>query len=105
MAAWQKLAHAPHSCCDKDKPDTPVQTVQCCEKLSAPLPNAVTAPQGDLVVCATLWLETPWEISCPATRENGTVFLFPTGPPGSLSFAELVLQRSLPVHAPPFAVV
>ena len=28
--------------------------------------------------------------------------LLDTGPPGAFSFAELVLQRSLPAHAPPF---
>ncbi len=105
MAALQKAAHAPHSCCDKGKPDAPAPTLQCCEKLSAPLPAAVVAPSGDPVICATLWLETPWEISGPAARESGTVLLLSTGPPGSLSFAELVLQRSLPVHAPPAALV
>jgi len=29
--------------------------------------------------------------------------LLDTGPPGSFSFAELILQRSLLAHAPPFA--
>jgi len=28
--------------------------------------------------------------------------LLDTGPPGAFSFAELVLQQSLPAHAPPF---
>ena len=29
--------------------------------------------------------------------------LLDTGPPGPVSFAELILQQSLPAHAPPFA--
>jgi hypothetical protein len=37
-----------------------------------------------------------------ASSHSRTLLLLDTGPPGARSFAELILQRSLLAHAPPF---
>ena len=37
------------------------------------------------------------------SSRTGEPLLLDTGPPGIFSFAELILQQSLPAHAPPFA--
>lgn len=40
----------------------------------------------------------------PSAAALQTATALDTGPPRPISFAELILQRSLPSHAPPFAV-
>ena len=93
-----------HACCHSDRgaSQTPGQTMQCCEALAAPVPNAIAAPAVHLQELQPAWLQ--------AVRVEGSAeapilaadFASATGPPrGALSFALLILNRSLLAHAPP----
>lgn len=78
--------------------------VQCCKVLRAIVPVATKSwtrddanfPGSDL--CFE-------EFAFPAlSRNTPAPLLLDTGPPDALSFAELILQRSLLAHAPPILV-
>lgn len=106
MAILQAAAPGAHTCCGKEKsaPEAPLRTVECCEKLTAPLPMAAAAPHWQPLVLYPAWVEAPARI-CPSLASEPEAFSFSsTGPPGARTFAELVLQDSLPVHAPPVFV-
>ena len=78
--------------------------VQCCKVLRAVVPAATKSsarddanfPGGDLRFEKFAFLAL--------SRNAPTPLLLDTGPPGALSFAELILQRSLLTHAPPILV-
>jgi len=76
---------------------------ECCQALSAPLPDMAVAPAAQLFVLQPTWdvmepLQPP-RVVVPAPGESAI-----HGPPGAFTFVELVLQRSLLAHAPPFVV-
>jgi hypothetical protein len=78
----------------KESSDSP-----CCKILRALVP-AITkgfAPKTialDRINFGAAVIATPPKIAIPASA-------FDTGPPGAVSFAELILQRSILAHAPP----
>jgi hypothetical protein len=84
------------------KPQPAPTGTQCCKILraitTAPAKTVARAvvdlPHVD-VTFARLIVVAPAKISF-------VVSAFDTGPPGTTSFAELVLQRSILAHAPPF---
>lgn len=100
-----------HACCQQDeaaksRPETsdPADTNrECCRLSAVTVPVSSAAPVAQL---HDLWLA--W-VEAPAARlvEGATPAVQPSspGPPGAGSFAELVLNRSLLAHAPPFFVV
>jgi hypothetical protein len=78
------------------------QTRECCKTLHAlaqPLPAKFSKPAAVALLFVAAWNLA--EQRCQGELSRRAEFL-ETGPPRARSFAEMVLQRSLPVHAPPF---
>lgn len=102
MSLLPAATHGKHTCCSQEKSasSSPLRYMECCEKLSAPLPAFAAAPHWQPLALHPAWIEAPVRISPALSSGSEAPVFFSTGPPG-LSFAELVLQRSLPVHAPP----
>jgi hypothetical protein len=77
--------------------------VQCCKILRA----VVFAKAKDWARDNTRFCDTTFPVlaggfvGCPSCVV--APLLLDTGPPGALSFAELILQQSLLAHAPPYA--
>jgi len=86
-----------HSAPAKQKPAT---HLPCCKDL-----RAVASPVVKSVATAAQQLvgsqDYAAEIFLPPPRVAIEMFALDTGPPGALSFAESVLQRSILAHAPP----
>jgi hypothetical protein len=80
----------------------PVPTgVQCCKILRAITTATAKAVARALVDLPHVDLSfAPLIVFAPA-KISFVVSAFDTGPPGTTSFAELVLQRSILAHAPP----
>ena len=75
---------------------------ECCKALRGlPADSAKVDVKYDASLFALLDFAV---MSEPAAQAPQTTRALDTGPPHSLSFAELILQRSLLAHAPPFAV-
>lgn len=104
----QAAAPAGHEHCagqtapSDDKKSEGCDGSSCCKALSAPLALAKSLVQPDAFFLATR--------DFPATSgfdlgepHFALIAELDTGPPGSSSFAELVLQRSILAHAPPIA--
>jgi len=89
-----------HSKPAKQKEQT--SQVQCCKILRAVvLAQSTTWARDDANFShAGLYFDEREIIARSAP--NVAPLLLDTGPPGARSFAELILQRSLPAHAPPF---
>jgi hypothetical protein len=93
-----------HACCHSDKGASPPPGygVQCCKALAAPVPNAIAAPAVHLQELQPAWFQ---DAQVQASAEAPILAVgaaSDTGPPrGSLSFAVLILNRSLLAHAPP----
>jgi hypothetical protein len=96
-----------HSCCsDESNPARPAgdqkpSTVECCKTLSTPSASfdrtQIGYQPGHFIpfhFSKSRLCEAP-----PARPVDG--FVRDTGPPGAISFAESVLQRSVLAHAPP----
>lgn len=96
-----------HSCCqgtqDGGDQAPTKQSSECCQKLGAPmLENNTELVKGPVPVAL---LELAWLVVATSLVEKGGERVQPTvGPPKALSFAEVVLQRSVLCHAPPTAV-
>jgi len=75
--------------------------VQCCKVLRAVLlAKTKDWARNDAKFCdANFPIQTDL---VPYSLRTVAPLLLDTGPPGAFSFAELILQRSLPAHAPPF---
>jgi hypothetical protein len=108
LAALESSAKAAsHACCHSDKgaAQPSGNAMQCCKALAAPLPGAIAAP--------AVYLQELQPASLQAARVEASAeapilavdFASNTGPPrGALSFALLILNRSLLAHAPPHFV-
>jgi hypothetical protein len=75
--------------------------VECCKVLRATLLTSAKS-----VVALDEFLFAPHKyfvciVVVPDAAEQSGIFEWDTGPPGALSFSEVVLQRSLFAHAPP----
>ena len=75
--------------------------VQCCKVLRAVvLAKTKDWARNDAKFCdANFPIQTDL---VPCSLRTVSPLLLDTGPPGAFSFAELILQRSLHAHAPPF---
>jgi hypothetical protein len=92
-----------HGCKPKQE-DQPTNTLECCKAMQATPAKAdnsvkVRAAGIDLEFFALVRLLGP--VQAGPLRQ---IFIFDHGPPRALSFAESVLQRSLPGNAPPLAL-
>jgi hypothetical protein len=79
------------------------RTTECCKTLCATLnvPAKKLAPRDTSLLASQLYFAAP--VIFPSDSRLATRGVeFDTGPPGSLTFAELILQRSILAHAPPF---
>jgi hypothetical protein len=77
----------------------PASKIPCCKEVRAIVATkSVTATQAMEPVALSDY--TPRDVA-PPTRGALEVESLDTGPPNSLSFAELVLQESMHAHAPP----
>jgi hypothetical protein len=80
---------------------SPKSDVQCCKVLRATL----LTPANNAVASGDLSFGTyDYFVVLPALADESRlsrIFGLDTGPPGTNSFAETVLQRSILVHAPP----
>jgi hypothetical protein len=76
--------------------------VQCCKILRAVVfAKTKDWARNDAKFCdANFPVQTSTIVVC--CSRTVPPLLLDTGPPGTFSFAELILQRSLPAHAPPF---
>lgn len=75
---------------------------RCCERV-----NNVTLAGQDIfkpVIGSVDLVIPPTHVVSVRSHVSVEDKLHYTGPPGAISFAELVLQRSLLAHAPPFSV-
>jgi hypothetical protein len=101
-----KLA-AEHACCHSNKgaSQLPGHPTQCCKALAAPVPNAIAAPTVHLQELQPAWFQAARVQASADAPILDVDFASDTGPPrGALSFALLVLNRSLLAHAPPYFV-
>lgn len=101
--ALGRMAQTPkaHACCHNDapKPVDGKQGVECCKSLHAVMPDGVKAADlTPMFVIAVLASRLALEVE----TDRAAVVASDTGPPRAASFSELVLQRSLRAHAPPF---
>lgn len=83
------------------KPEPQPAGIQCCKVLRAIVATAAKSWARDDASFSDVDL-TVDEFCVLADSHNAEPLLLDTGPPGAHSFAEIVLQRSLLVHAPPF---
>lgn len=93
-----------HLCCHSDKgaPRLPGSSTQCCKALAAPVPDAIAAPEVHWEELQPAWLQTAQVEASVETPTLAVALAYDTGPPRcALSFALLILNRSLLVHAPP----
>jgi hypothetical protein len=105
LLALQHVAQAEHQCCHTSLPGSsePPGSHEgvCCKTLRAvPLESAVKPanPQTADELFATAWVPSS---HAGVEAYFAGVVVEATGPPRSLSFAEVVLQRSVLSHAPP----
>src|SRR3954447_5983707 len=74
--------------------------VQCCKILRAVVfAKTKDWARDDAKFCDANFPVQVWALVDYSTRAVAPLLL-DTGPPGALSFAELILQSSLPAHAP-----
>lgn len=106
LKAKQAMA-VEHECCQKNnsQPDnTPIdgsRTAECCKVLNVLMPDTVKLPDGD--VAAQVFDPVEWFVVLSlALSDEGRVCPAFGLPPDVPAFAELVLQRSLLSHAPPY---
>jgi hypothetical protein len=73
--------------------------------LAAPVPSAIAAPAVHLQELQPAWLQAARVEASAEAPILAVDFASDTGPPrGALSFALLILNRSLLAHAPPHFV-
>jgi len=79
----------------------PATKTPCCKDVRATVAKSITANP-----IALQWIgrrDYPSEIFSEPARVAIEIEGLDTGPPGCLSFAEIVLQESMPSHAPPLS--
>jgi hypothetical protein len=110
LAGIEHVAAKAHMSChgSADSDHSPAKDKQsgteCCKVVRATLltPEKNIASVGQLLFTAYKYV-VAIVVLPDAGEQNGT-FEWDTGPPGSVSFSESVLQRSLLAHAPPSLV-
>ena len=105
----QVAAAAQHDCCHKDSPqpgkapDQEPRKAECCMALNVLVPDCSTnlpdSPFADSLTVPVEWISVAIQ-----SLSASTAIVLDTGPPPDVpAFTELVLQRSLHSHAPPFS--
>ena len=90
-----------HSKPAKQKDQSP--QVECCKILRAVVfAKTKDWARDDAKFCDAKFLVQTSRAFVVYPSRVVTPLLLDTGPPGTFSFAELILQRSLLIHAPPF---
>ena len=102
-AQASKIASMQKECPFHSKPSKqkePSSQLQCCKILRALVPTVTKSWARDDARCCDVDLPIEFHVvfSQPHT---GVLLSLDTGPPVAVSFAELILQRSLLSHAPP----
>jgi hypothetical protein len=96
---------SPAACPFHSKPakqkDQPTE-VQCCKILRAVISTAAKSWMRDRTNFSDVDLYFEKFALIAISRNASLPLLLDTGPPGARSFAELILQRSVLAHAPPF---
>jgi hypothetical protein len=96
---------AEHDCCASDVPAQPKpakdSAAPCCKTLRALSVTPVHAFNASATIAVGAPLDFATILAPPRPAVAAYQFL-DTGPPGGRTFAEVVLQRSLLAHAPPF---
>jgi hypothetical protein len=88
-----------HACCHTEQGSSQALPTQCCKALAAPVPKAIVSPALHLHELQPAWIEA---LRVGAGAETSIAVSLDTGSPReSISFAVLVLNRSLLAHAPP----
>jgi hypothetical protein len=96
-----------HACCHSDKgaSQPPGHAVQCCKALAAPVPGTIAAPTVHFQELQPAWSQAARIEASEEAPILAIDFASDSGPPrGALSFALLILNRSLLAHAPPHFV-
>jgi hypothetical protein len=96
-----------HTCCHSGKgaSQPPGHAMQCCKALAAPVPNVIGAPAVHLQELQPAWFQASRVQASAEAPILAVDTASDTGPPrGALSFAVLILNRSLLAHAPPHFV-
>jgi len=89
-----------HSKPEKQKKQS--SQVQCCKILRAVAPTIAKSWARSDSVFSDIDFRFEYHRLLANFRDAPAPLLLDTGPPGAHSFAELILQRSLLAHAPPF---
>ena len=89
-----------HSKPEKQKKQS--SQVQCCKILRAVAPTIAKSWARSDSVFSDIDFRFEYYRLLANFRDSLAPLLLDTGPPGAHSFAELILQRSLLAHAPPF---
>jgi len=76
--------------------------IQCCKILRAVVSTAAKSWTRDHTSFSDVDLSFERSVLIVTSRNASLPLLLDTGPPGARSFAELILQRSILAHAPPF---
>jgi hypothetical protein len=102
LAGRTKAVHAHcHASSSDDSKQTPGEGMrECCRTIKASLPSELDVP-GAAVQVDTIAYALILSLRAPVA-EPAPEFFWDHGPPRGSSFAEIVLQRSLLSHAPPF---
>jgi hypothetical protein len=74
----------------------------CCKILRAIVANSVKDPARIVIDLTDVEIPFAKLVVVARPKISFTSVALDTGPPGAFSFAQLVLQRSLRAHAPPF---
>jgi hypothetical protein len=95
-------AKSQHACCLNGKPETPPandkQGLPCCKSVRALVPDCAKLIEW-MTEFNTAFVEAA--SAYEAQTLSSLVLAGDTGPPRARSFSELVLHRSLRLHAPP----
>lgn len=105
LGMMQATGKTEHCCGGETGPqhEPPGGLRECCH-VKATTALAQAQVKFDAAKFALRCLALVQVLVAPQTELQCTASVFDHGPPGSISFAESVLQRSLLSHAPPFAV-
>ena len=105
-AQASKIASMQKECPFHSKPSKqkePSSQLQCCKILRALVPTVTKSWARDDMKFSNVDLSIELYVVFPQSH-TGVRLPLDTGPPIGLSFAELILQRSLLSHAPPLLV-
>ncbi len=100
--AGEKTPAPEHQGCPEHGPDHDKKApLACCQSLQVPAVQLAKSPLSTHTLTFAPVLYFVSTLLVPAAPQPAPVPELDTGPPGVLSFAESILQRSILAHAPP----